>query len=106
MCMMWRMLCCYVAKFILLRFTLFIREICFVAIYAILHGEKVNKKLCLWRKNDKYQVCPPPPLSWEIWAETCVKTWSESLSLEERDREEERVRENGGFPFQSVKLQI
>ena len=31
-------------------------KICFVAIYALLCGEKLNQKLCLWRKKDKYQV--------------------------------------------------
>ena len=40
-----------------LPFTLFCREINFVAIYAFLHGEKFRQKLCLWRKKDKYQVC-------------------------------------------------
>ena len=49
---------CLVAKSDLLQFTLFCREICFVAIYALLCGEKLNQKLCLWRKKDKYQVCP------------------------------------------------
>ena len=34
---------------ILLRF--------FVAIYALLCGEKLSQKLCLWRKKDKYHVC-------------------------------------------------
>ena len=47
---------CLVAKSDLLQFTLFCREICFVAIYALLCGEKFNQKLCLWRKKDKYQV--------------------------------------------------
>ena len=49
-------LSCFVAKSVLLQFTLFCREICFVAIYALLCGEKFNQKLCLWRKKDKYQV--------------------------------------------------
>ena len=39
------------------QFTLFSRKICLVAIYALLCGEKLNWKLCLWRKKDKYQVC-------------------------------------------------
>ena len=39
-----------------LPFTLFCREINFVAIHAFLHGEKFRHKLCLWRKKDKYQV--------------------------------------------------
>ena len=29
----------------------------FVAIYALLCGEKLSQKLCLWRKKDKYHVC-------------------------------------------------
>ena len=60
---MWKMsphmynLCCFVVKLILSRFAHFCRKICFVAIYALLCGEKLNQKLPLWRKNDKYQVC-------------------------------------------------
>ena len=27
------------------------RVVCFVAIYALLCGEKLNRKLCLWRKK-------------------------------------------------------
>ena len=42
---------------LILRFTLFCRKICFVAIYALLRGEKLSKKLCPWRKKDKYHVC-------------------------------------------------
>jgi hypothetical protein len=49
-------LCCFVVKLILSRFTHFCRKICFVAIYALLCGEKLNQKLPLWRKNDKYEV--------------------------------------------------
>ena len=41
---------------LILRFTLFCRKICFVAIYALLRGEKLSKKLCPWRKKDKYDV--------------------------------------------------
>ena len=26
-------------------------------IYALLCGEKLSQKLCLWRKKDKYHVC-------------------------------------------------
>ena len=33
------------------------REIRFVVIYELLCGEKFIQKLCMWRKNDKYQVC-------------------------------------------------
>ena len=32
------------------------REICFDAIYALLCGEKLNQRLRMWRKNDKYEV--------------------------------------------------
>ena len=38
------------------RFMLFCCKISFVAIYALLCGKKFRQKLCLWRKNDKYQV--------------------------------------------------
>ena len=44
------------AKIIFLQITLFCREICFVAIYAFLCGEKLSPKLYMWRKNDKYEV--------------------------------------------------
>ena len=33
---------------------------CFVVIYALLCGKKLSWKLYRWRKNDKYEVCPPP----------------------------------------------
>ena len=36
-------------------------QICFVAIYALLCGEKINQKLRVWRKNDKYEV-------WDLYA--------------------------------------
>ena len=29
----------------------------FAVIYALLCGEKLSQKLCLWRKKDKYDVC-------------------------------------------------
>ena len=29
----------------------------FLAIHALLRGEKFNKNLCPWRKNDKYELC-------------------------------------------------
>ena len=45
-----------VLKSVLWRFTLFCQEF-FVAIYALLCGEKLCQKLCVWRKKDKYQVC-------------------------------------------------
>ena len=54
---------CFVASYAVLlqnlsfmQFTLFCREICFVAIYALWRGEKLSQKFCLWRKKDKYQV--------------------------------------------------
>ena len=47
----------FLAKSVLSQFTLFCREIYFVAISALLCGEKLNQKLCLWRKKDKYHVC-------------------------------------------------
>ena len=40
-----------------LWFTPFCCKICFVAIYALLCGEKWNQILHMWRKNYKYQVC-------------------------------------------------
>ena len=46
----------FVAKSALLPFTLYWRKIYFVAIYALLCGEKFIQKLCVWRKKDKYQV--------------------------------------------------
>jgi len=44
-------LSCFVAKSVLLQFSLFCRGICYDAIYALLCGEKFNQKLCLWRKK-------------------------------------------------------
>ena len=44
---------CLMFTFVL-RFTLFCREIYFVAIYALLCGKKLNQKLHMWRKNDRY----------------------------------------------------
>ena len=43
---------CFVAKTVLSRFTRFCRENSFVAIYALLCGEKMNQELHMWRKND------------------------------------------------------
>ena len=58
---------CFVAFYTVLlqnlsfmRFTLFCREICFVAIHALWRGEKLSKKFYLWRKKDKYEVCVKP----------------------------------------------
>ena len=39
------------------QFSLFCRKIRFVAIYALLRGEKLSQELCLWRKKDNYHVC-------------------------------------------------
>ena len=50
-------LCFFVVKSVLWQFTLFCREISFVAIYALLCGENVNHRLRMWRKYDKYEVC-------------------------------------------------
>ena len=44
----------FVAIFAVLSQILCCRKICFVAIYALLRGEKLNPKL---EKNYKYQVC-------------------------------------------------
>ena len=50
----------YGEKSVLSQFMLFCCKIRIVAIYAVyplLCGEKLNQKLCLWRKKDKYQIC-------------------------------------------------
>ena len=47
-----RILRCFVAKSVV-----FVIYADFVAIYALLRGEKLSQKLYLWRKNYKYQVC-------------------------------------------------
>ena len=65
-CVMWKIspqmykLCCFVQKSVLSQFTLFCREISFVAIYALLCGENFDHKLRMWRKYDKYEVCTAP----------------------------------------------
>ena len=41
----------HMRKISFMRFMLFCREICFVAIYTLLCGEKLNQKLCQWRKK-------------------------------------------------------
>ena len=41
----------FVAKSVLLQFTLICRKISFDAIYALLCGEKFSQQSCLWRKN-------------------------------------------------------
>ena len=51
-----RILQYFVAKSVVLRFTLFCREISFGTIYALLRGEKFSEQFCPWRKNDKYEV--------------------------------------------------
>ena len=40
---------------------------CFVVIYALLCGGKFNRKLPLWRRNDKYQVW------WDVTLIRCTK---------------------------------
>ena len=55
-------LCCFVKKLVLSWFTPFCREFCFVAIYALLCGEKLCQRLGMWRKSDKYQVCSRIPI--------------------------------------------
>ena len=52
-----RILQYFVAKSVVLRFTLFCREISFGTIYALLRGEKFSEQFFPWRKNDKYEVC-------------------------------------------------
>ena len=49
---------------VLSRFTLFRREICFVMIHILWCGEKLNRKLHMWRKNYKYEVCDYFMLGW------------------------------------------
>ena len=68
---------CFVAFYTVLlqnlsfmRFTLFCREICFVAIHALWRGEKLSKKFYLWRKKDKYEVCLTGYFSFSV-SETC-----------------------------------
>ena len=54
-CFMYIMLfCCKICSFCDLR--CFVEKSVFVAIYALLRGEKLSQKLCLWRKKDKYHV--------------------------------------------------
>ena len=48
-----------------LWFKLFWREMCFVAIYTLLCGEKLSQNLYLWRKNDKYEVWKMT--HWDFW---------------------------------------
>ena len=51
--------CCFVAKSVLLPFTLFCRRIYLVAIYAFLRGEKFNQKFRLWRKRKNMRYTYP-----------------------------------------------
>ena len=74
---------CFVASYAVLlqnlsfmQFTLFCREICFVAIYALWRGEKLSQKCCLWRKKDKYQVWFEGPSDAEL-ASLCIITTSD-----------------------------
>ena len=43
-----------------MQFTLFCREICFVAIHALWRGEKLSQKFCLWRKRTNIRYAPRP----------------------------------------------
>ena len=47
--------CCKICSFCNLR--CFVQKYVFVAIYALLRGEKLSQKLYPWRKNDKEKVC-------------------------------------------------
>ena len=51
-------LCCFIAKSVQYQFTLFCRNTYFVAISRFLCEDKLGPKFCLWRKHDKYDVCP------------------------------------------------
>ena len=53
LCVQFMVLCCKIS-FIWIYAVLSQNR--FVAIYALLRGENLSQKLCLWRKNDKYQV--------------------------------------------------
>ena len=44
-------LCCFVAKSVLSQFTLFCREICFVAIYSLFVWRKIEPKIVLVEKK-------------------------------------------------------
>ena len=50
-------LCYFLEKISFVKIYSLCREIHFVAIYALLCGEKFIQKFSLWRKNDKYEVC-------------------------------------------------
>ena len=53
----WGFIAIYAVLLLNLLFTLFCCKIYFATIYALLCGEKLSRKVHLWRKNDKYQVC-------------------------------------------------
>ena len=62
------------------------REMCFVAIYALLCGEKIIKKFSMLRKNDKYEVCAQINGLWEkqqIWSRYSQEGWFEILKINE-----------------------
>ena len=76
-------------NFSFMRFTLFCREICFVAIYALWRGEKLGQQFCLWRKKDKYQVWD---LRWKVFFpekteknEEKIKKTLENIITENKD---------------------
>ena len=50
-------LCYFLEKNSFLKIYALCREIHFVAIYALLCGEKFIQKFSMWRKNDRYEVC-------------------------------------------------
>ena len=60
----------------------------FLAIHALLRGDKFYKKLCPWRKNDKYEV-------WLLQLATCPSRFefsSQSLNLlSKSDRSQETI---------------
>ena len=60
---------CFAAKSVLSQFTLFCREICFVAIYALLRGEKLSRRLYLWRKMTNIRYAWG---GWELGLSTCL----------------------------------
>ena len=54
---------CFVAFYVILLQNLFfviyavLSRNMFLAIHSLLRGDKLNKNLCPWRKNDKYELC-------------------------------------------------
>ena len=52
----WGFIAIYAVLLLNLLFTLFCREIYFATIYVLSCGEKLSRKVHLWRKHDIYQV--------------------------------------------------